>query len=107
FRRVETVYKNLKHSPPSRENFMTKRMNLPEVDSSKVVASYEDILETNQEIPILKGKSAIGGVGYASIRDFAAVGLLFKHGDKVVWLSHSFARKGYLEEVQLKPPIKE
>ena len=107
FRRVETEYKNLKHSPSSRENFMTKRMNLPEVDSSKVVASYEDILETNQDIPILKGKTAIGGVDYASIRDFAAVGLLFKHGDKVVWLSHSFARKGYLEEVQLKPPIKE
>ena len=107
FRRVETEYKNLKHSPSSRENFMTKRMNLPEVDSSKVVASYEDILETNQEIPILKGKTAIGGVDYASIRDFAAVGLLFKHNDKVVWLSHSFARKGYLEEVQLKPPIKE
>src|SRR5699024_5959881 len=107
FRRVETAYKNLKHSPSSREHFMTKRMNLPEVDSSKVVASYEDILETNQENQILKGKTAIGGVDDASIRDFAAVGLLFKRGDKVVWLSHSFARKGYLEEAQLKPPIKE
>ncbi|EMN7853127.1 terminase large subunit [Staphylococcus pseudintermedius] len=107
YRKVLNQYKDLKHSPSGYENFMTKRMNLPEEDSSKIVASRDDVLATKRDIPTLKNKTAIGGVDYASIKDFAAVGLLFKQGDNVVWLSHSFARKEYLDQAQLKPPIKE
>ncbi|PCF80176.1 terminase [Staphylococcus intermedius] len=107
FRKVLNQYHDLKHSPSGYENFMTKRMNLPEEDSSKIVASRDEVLATNRDIPPLKNKTAIGGVDYASIKDFAAVGLLFKQGDNVVWLSHSFARKEYLDQAQLKPPIKE
>ncbi|ELN1790655.1 terminase large subunit [Staphylococcus pseudintermedius] len=107
YRKVLNQYKDLKHSPSGYENFMTKRMNLPEEDSSKIVASRDDVLATKRDIPPLKNKTAIGGVDYASIKDFAAVGLLFKQGDNVVWLSHSFARKEYLDQAQLKPPIKE
>ncbi|EQA7697525.1 terminase TerL endonuclease subunit [Staphylococcus pseudintermedius] len=107
YRKVLNQYKDLKHSPSGYENFMTKRMNLPEEDSSKIVASRDDVLATKRDIPPLKNKTAIGGVDYASIKDFAAVGLLFKQGDNVVWLSHSFARKEYLDQAQLKHPIKE
>ncbi|HDG7359695.1 terminase TerL endonuclease subunit [Staphylococcus pseudintermedius] len=107
YRKVLNQYKDLKHSPSGYENFMTKRMNLPEEDSSKIVASRDDVLATKRDIPPLKNKTAIGGVDYASIKDFAAVGLLFKQGDNVVWISHSFARKEYLDQAQLKPPIKE
>ncbi|EJH4648299.1 terminase large subunit [Staphylococcus pseudintermedius] len=107
YRKVLNQYKDLKHSPSGYENFMTKCMNLPEEDSSKIVASRDDVLATKRDIPPLKNKTAIGGVDYASIKDFAAVGLLFKQGDNVVWLSHSFARKEYLDQAQLKPPIKE
>ena len=107
YRKVLNQYNDLKHSPSGYENFMTKRMNLPEEDSSKIVASRDDVLATSRDIPPLKNKTAIGGVDYASIKDFAAVGLLFKQGDNVVWISHSFARKEYLDQAQLKPPIKE
>ncbi|MGO2108295.1 MAG: terminase TerL endonuclease subunit [Staphylococcus equorum] len=107
YRKVLNQYKDLTHSPSGYENFITKRMNLPEEDSSKIVASREDVLATTRNIPPLKNKTAIGGVDYASIKDFAAVGLLFKQGDDVVWISHSFARKGYLDEAKLKPPIKQ
>ena len=107
FRKVKSQYTDLKYEPSGRQAFMTKRMNIPEVDLSQVVASYDDILKTNKEIPILKNKTAIGGLDYASIKDFAAVGLLFKKDDEVIWLSHSFARKGYLDQANLKPPIKE
>src|SRR5699024_10241633 len=41
------------------------------------------------------------------IRDFLAVGLLFKIGDEYVWKSHSFVRKGFLDMVEMKPPIYE
>lgn len=107
YRKVLNQHKDLEHSPSGYENFITKRMNLPEEDSSKIVASREDVLATARNIPPLKNKTAIGGVDYASIKDFAAVGLLFKQGDDVVWISHSFARKDYLDEAKLKPPIKQ
>ena len=44
---------------------------------------------------------------YASIKDFAAVGLLFREGDDYIWKSHSFVRKGFLDKVKLKAPIHE
>lgn len=106
-RKVLNQYKDLQHAPSGRENFMTKRMNFPEVDLAKVVASYEDVYATSREIPLLKNKTAIGGLDFASIKDFAAVGLLFKQDEDVIWITHSFARKEYLDQANLKPPIKE
>ncbi|MGW7930606.1 terminase TerL endonuclease subunit [Staphylococcus xylosus] len=107
YRKVLNQYNDLKTNPSGRENFMAKRMNYPERDLAKVVASYEDVYATNKNFPDLQGKTAIGGVDFASIRDFAAVGLLFRDGDNVVWLTHSFARKEFLDQANLKPPIKE
>lgn len=106
-KKVRTQYKALENNPGGRSTFMTKRMNLPEVDSDKVVASWEDIMATNREMPNLKNKACIGGLDYGSIKDFAAVGLLFRDGDNYIWKTHSFARKGYLDVAKLKPPIHE
>ena len=92
-------------SPTKRQEFMTKRMNLPEVDLEKVVAPWEEIIATNRPFPILERKQCIGGLDYASIKDFAAVGLLFRDGDDYIWKSHSFVRKGFLDSVKLKAPI--
>lgn len=107
FRTVMRQYKNLENDPSNRENFLTKRMNLPEKDLEKSVATWEEILATNQPFPDLKHLPCIGGLDYARIKDFAAVGLLFKVDGKYVWLTHSFVRRGFLKEVKLKPPIKE
>lgn len=38
------------NDPSNREEFMTKRMNLPEVDLNRAVASWEEILETRWNI---------------------------------------------------------
>lgn len=104
---VYTEYKDLIRNPGNRVEFMTKRMNLPETDPEKVIAPWEDILATNQPIPCLENKQCIGGLDYARITDFAAVGLLFREGDKYIWKSHSFVRKGFLDTVKMKPPIYE
>ncbi len=106
-RKVENQYHDLNHNPSARPNFMTKRMNIPEEDNTKIVATYEDIMATNRELPLLNNKVAIGGLDFANIKDFAAVGLLFRVGDDAVWITHSFVRKAFLDEVKLKPPIKE
>ncbi|MEB1809036.1 MAG: terminase large subunit [Bacillaceae bacterium] len=107
FKKVLTQFKQLANNPSNREEFMTKRMNYPEVDLNKTVASWVDILATNRPFPELKHRTAVGGLDFASIKDFAAVGLLFKVGDDYVWKTHSFVRKGFLDTVQLKVPIKE
>jgi phage terminase large subunit-like protein len=107
FKKVVTQHKQLANNPSNREEFITKRMNYPEVDLNKTVAAWEDILATNRPIPELKHRIAVGGLDFASIKDFAAVGLLFKVGEDYVWKTHSFVRQGFLNNVKLKVPIKE
>lgn len=115
FKKVLTQYKQLENNPSNREEFITKRMNYPETDLTKSVASWEEIMrtgfeedgETLREVPDLKHKVAVGGLDFASIKDFAAVGLLFKHGEDYIWKGHSFVRKGFLDKVKLKAPIYE
>lgn len=107
FKKVYAQYKQLANNPSNRPEFMTKRMNFPEVDLNKTVASWEDILATNRQMPNLEHRVAVGGLDFASIKDFAAVGLLFKVGEDYVWKTHSFVRKGFLDKVKLKAPIHE
>ncbi|TYR75576.1 terminase large subunit [Rossellomorea vietnamensis] len=102
FKKVLAQYKQLVNNPSNREEFMTKRMNYPEVDLNKTVAAWEDILATNRPFPELKHRTAVGGLDFASIKDFAAVGLLFKVGDDYIWKTHSFVRQGFLDNVKLK-----
>lgn len=79
--------------PSKYHTFMTKRMNIPHQDETRVVAKWDDIVATNQSIPELKGLSCIGGLDYASVRDFCGVGLLFKKDGKKIWLNQTFINR--------------
>ncbi|EGO9386727.1 terminase large subunit, partial [Enterococcus faecalis] len=97
---LETIfeeYEDLEDDPSNREEFMTKRMNLPVTDLERSVASYEEIMDTNRPLPNLKGRQAIGCLDFASLRDFAACGLLFKDRDDYVFKTHSFVRKQFAD----------
>lgn len=83
-------YETMQRRPHKRNEFMTKRMNLPHRDEATAVASWKDIEATNQEIPKLENYTAVGGIDYAEIRDFCAVGLLFKKDNKYIWIHHTF-----------------
>ncbi|MFC0232744.1 terminase TerL endonuclease subunit [Vagococcus entomophilus] len=107
FNKVKKQFLALNTNPGGRLAFMTKRMNLPEEDVEKDVTSWENIMATNQALPELKNRMAIAGFDYASIRDFASVGLLFQIDGKYVWKTHSFVRKGFLQMVKIKAPIEE
>lgn len=120
FRKVKTQYISLGNSKPSaRIRFMTKRMNCPATDLTTSVATWEEIWRTGYEtnpndekkilrkVPDLKHRVAVGGLDFASIRDFAAVGLLFKVGEDYIWKTHSFVRQGFLSNVELQAPIKD
>lgn len=108
FDTYKKAYLKIPSEPSSRQEFMIKRMNLPEEDLEHDVASIEELRATNQPIPYeeLEGADCIGGVDFGSVRDFTAVGLLFKtKEEKLVWITHSFARLEYLKKANLKPPI--
>lgn len=79
--------------PSLYHEFMTKRMNLPHQDETVCIAKWEDIKKTNQEVPNLSGEQCIGGLDYASVRDFCGCGLLFKKDGKKYWKHHSFVNK--------------
>lgn len=91
-------YEDLEDDPTNREEFMTKRMNCPVTDLERSVAKWEEILATNREMPDLHGREAIGAIDFASIRDFAACGLLIRENGDYVWKTHSYARKEFVDK---------
>lgn len=99
FRKIKKQYLKMQSEPSMKEEFLTKRMDLPLKDPEKSVAPYDQIKATNQLIPLdeLIGHEAIGSVDFASIRDFTAVGLTIKLGGKQYFISHQFARKGFVD----------
>lgn len=97
----ETIYEeyeNLQDDPSTREEFLTKRMNLPLVDLEKNVATWEEIVATNRELPSHHKKEVIGCIDFASIRDFAACGLLYKDKENYCFYTHSFALKDFVNK---------
>lgn len=103
---VKRQYTSLGNSKPSaRIRFMTKRMNCPATDLETSVATWEEIEATSREMIDLSHRSCVGGLDFASVRDFVAVGLLFKDGDDYIWKSHSFVNKNFLRRVEMEAPI--
>ncbi len=70
--------------------FMAKRMNYPIGNKDEEVASWDDILATNQELIDLTGESCVGGIDFARTNDFVAAGLLFKKGDTRYFICHGW-----------------
>lgn len=97
FETVVEEYEDLEDDPSNREEFMTKRMNLPLVDLERSVAPWEEILATNRDFPDLTGKQCVGSLDFGSVRDFAACGLLFRAGDDYVFKTHSFVIKHFAD----------
>lgn len=59
FDTIKEEYEDLADDPSNREEFMTKRMNLPLTDLEKSVAKWEEISSTNQPLPDLEGGSVL------------------------------------------------
>ena len=50
-RKIKEEFNVLHINRSNKPEFMTKRMNLPEVDEEKVVAPWDEILATNKVMP--------------------------------------------------------
>lgn len=108
---IMTDYLEMKKFPSKRTEFVAKRMNLPEVDDVALVTSRENVMKAcysdvskriAREIPKLKNKNAIVGLDYASLNDFASVGILLKNGDEYIWRQHTWicSKSKYYHEIK-------
>lgn len=87
---IRKEFEDWKLAPSQFTAFMTKRMNIPDGNPDLEVTSWENILKTNKEIPDLSGLTGVIGMDYASIGDFASVGILVKKDGIRYWISHSW-----------------
>ncbi|URZ15794.1 terminase large subunit domain-containing protein [Clostridium felsineum] len=104
---MDQEFQDMKYQPQLYTEFMTKRMNIPEGNKDIEVTSWENILATNQEIPDLTGCTCIAGIDYMKTTDFLCAGLLFKYGEKYIWLSHSWVCESCNDLIRIKAPLKE
>ncbi|MCP9282260.1 terminase TerL endonuclease subunit [Bacillus wiedmannii] len=94
---IKEEYEDLEDDPSNQEEFMTKRMNLPVTNLERSVAKWSEILATNRPFPDLYAQECIGALDFASIRDFAACGLLFRQNGEYIFKTHSFVRKEFVD----------
>ncbi|PGC23594.1 terminase [Bacillus wiedmannii] len=94
---IKEEYEDLEDDPSNREEFMTKRMNLPVTNLERSVAKWSEILATNRPFPDLYAQECIGALDFASIRDFAACGLLFRQNGEYIFKTYSFVRKEFVD----------
>lgn len=107
FNTVYNQYQEVLRGERNKAKWLVKRMNLSDVELESDIASREDVMATNRPIPNLDHEICIGGLDYASMRDFASVGCLFYYENEYVWITHSFVRKGFLdnEALAISPEI--
>lgn len=104
---MDQEFEDMKYQPQLYTEFMTKRMNIPEGNKDIEVTSWENILATNKKIPDLTGCTCIAGIDYMKTTDFLCAGLLFKYGEKYIWLSHSWVCESCNDLVRIKAPLRE
>ncbi len=98
---------DMPHNMEYYPEYMAKRCNYPVGDSETEVASWEDILATEQEIPDLRGKSCVGGVDYSMTNDFTVCVLLFHTGGKYYVIQHTFVCRRSRDLPGIKAPLDE
>ena len=106
---VEKEYANAQDNSKQKANFLTKRMNLPFVPLDQTVATWENTLATNQGFDgeALRGRECIGALDYADLRDFCAVGLLFKKDGKRYFKQHTFIHEESIRLTKFNIDIQE
>lgn len=102
FRTVSNQWGEVQRGERNKAEWLTKRMNISDVELESSVATREEIKATNKPFPeYLATLPAVGGLDYASLKDFASCGLLFERDGIHYWLTHSFVRKEFLDNYNL------
>lgn len=87
---IRKEYDEWKMNPAQFSAFMTKRMNIPDGNKEIEVTDWENIKATNKPLPDLSGWSAVVGIDYTKVTDWASVDIHFRKGDIRYDISHSW-----------------
>lgn len=100
-------YQDYLLDPVINHAFMTKRMNRPQGRKDTEVASWENILKTNGEVPDLRGKTCVCGIDFSKTTDFVSAFLLFKQKDKYYGIHHSWFCTASNDKHRIKIPLQD
>jgi phage terminase large subunit-like protein len=102
---MQREYADYLLDPVINNAFMTKRMNIPQGRKDTEVASWEDILKTNGEVPDLTGKTCVCGIDFSKTTDFVSAFLLFKDGENYYGIHHSWFCVNSNDKARIKIPL--
>ena len=99
-RAIARGYERAKNDQDKWREYVTKRCNLPRLREEQAVTSWKNILlcsykdakrKTLRKTQDTRGKSAIIGIDYADVRDFASAGILTIDDDgNHIWRQHTW-----------------
>lgn len=104
---IEKEVQDMPYTPEYWPEFMAKRMNYPVGNQEVEVANWDDILATNRPLPALEGLPCIGALDYAKTNDFVAVVLLFRIGEELAVIQHTFVCRSCRNLGGIKAPLGE
>lgn len=100
-------YQDYLLDPVINHAFMTKRMNRPQGRKDTEVASWDNILKTNGEVPDLRGKTCVCGIDFSKTTDFVSAFLLFKQKEKYYGIHHSWFCTASNDKHRIKIPLQD
>lgn len=104
---IEREYKDYLLDPIRNSDFITKRMNAPQGLPEFEVTTNENLMKTDAELLPITGKNAILCFDYAASRDFAAVGIITSHDDKLQFQGKMFVLKNGKDLPRIHAPLDE
>jgi phage terminase large subunit-like protein len=104
---MKREYQDYLLDPVINNSFMTKRMNIPQGRKDTEVASWENILKTNGEVPDLRGCTCVCGIDFSKTTDFMSAFLLFKKDEKYYGIHHSWFCTNSNDRYRIKIPLKD
>lgn len=102
---IEDEYNDYVMDAVNNTDFMTKRMNLPQQQTDAIVATWDNILATNRELPDLTGQYCVIGIDFAKTTDFVSAVALFRVDNVYYAIHHSWFCINSLDKARLKIPL--
>ena len=104
---MEMEYEDYKKDPVNNSAFMTKRMNHPKGETEYNVTEWDNLVAATKPVPEIKNRSCVAGIDYAKTNDFVVAGLLFKDGDRRIWIHHTWVCKKSRDLPRIKYPLEQ
>lgn len=103
---MQKQFITMKYQPEMEEEFYTKRLNWPKQNREIIVTEWDNIAATNRPIPDLTGRTAVAGIDYTKLTDWASVDIHFREGNIRYDISHAWMCLKSKDIHRLKVPWK-